>query len=156
MLSLVSPSTPTTVRQFLGRVGGPLFFVPKVGGATVMKLPLLPPTTDEHAEDEDAEEAEELGRSPPPTPPTPTPPQGEEAWLLTMDTPPREAGKVPELKPSSEEGRGWWAGSRGESERPRLEVTELDSQEVFSRELGDTPPEEELTRRGGAATPTGV
>ena len=146
MLSLVSPSTPTTVRQFLGRVGGPLFFVPKVGGATVMKLPLLPPTTDEHAEDEDAEEAEELGRSPPPTPP-----QGEEAWLLTMDTAAIE-GNVPEEKPSSLEGRGgcWWAGSRGESDLPRLEVTELDSQEVLRRELGDTPPEEELTRRGGA------
>ena len=117
-----------------------------------MKLPLLPPTTDEHAEDEDAEEAEELGRSPPPTPPTPpTPPQGEEAWLLTMDTAAIE-GNVPEEKPSSLEGRGgcWWAGSRGESDLPRLEVTELDSQEVLRRELGDTPPEEELTRRGGA------
>lgn len=67
-----------------------------------------------------------------------------------MGTPPTE-GKVPEEKPSSLEGRRGWLGSRGESLRPRPEDDiELDSQDVFRRELGDTPPEEaELMRRGG-------
>lgn len=73
MLSLVRPSTPTIVRQFFGRVGGPVFFIVDVlseGVTAATKLPLLPPppTTEEHAEEDEEEEEEEaeLGNRPPP------------------------------------------------------------------------------------------